>query len=390
MTRRLRVSVDARPLDIPVLRAQGIGRYAQGLLGPLADVAAERGAELVLLHGNRTRQPAFGDRLPSRASGLRLRRPPVPPGLADWPEHALLPLDIRRARACVHHSLSIYRSPLRAGVPAVTTIHDLIPLMWPQLYLRRGATHRLLYRAARHARLLLAVSETTRRDVIALLDVPADRVVHVPEAAGERFRPADPAPAQRRLGFDDPYLLYVGGLASPDPRKNVDGLVRAFIEWRAREARPERLVLAGQTGPATEALRAGADAGSVAFPGFVSDDELPALLSGARALVTASRYEGFGLPALEAISCGTPVVCFDIGAIPEVAGPGCLTAPDGDLTALLRAAGRVCDEHELASRLSSQGLRHSQHFSWRRTAELTFDAYERAAGWGSQGTGSSP
>jgi glycosyltransferase involved in cell wall biosynthesis len=112
---------------------------------------------------------------------------------------------------------------------------------------------------------------------------------------------------------------------------------------------------------------------------FVPDAELPALYSGASCLLTASRYEGFGFSALEAIACGTPVVAYNTGAVPEVAGPGALLAPPGDAAALMRAVGRVCDDRELAERLSSEGRRHAARFSWRRTAELTWDVYERVA-----------
>jgi len=388
--------VDARPLDIEYMRAQGIGRYAHGLLQPLAEVAAERGGELVLLrerrpglardaasgHAKPGRRPAFAEDGAPRAATIRLRRPPLPGRVADWPEHLLLPLDLRRLGVDAHHSLSIYRSALWPGRPTVVTVHDVIPLMWPDLYLSTGWMHRSLYRAARNARLVLAVSETARRDVIAQLGLSPERVLCVPEAAGPRFRPADPAPARKRLGLGGPYLLYVGGLATRDPRKNVEELIDAYADWRRTEQRGETLVLAGQLGPAAAGLRERAErAGApLVLTGFVDDELLPGLLSGASCFVTASRYEGFGLPALEAISCGTPVVAFDAGAVPEVAGPGCLTAPAGDAAALMRAAARVCDEPDLRRTLAQRGIDHARGYSWQRTAKLTWAAYERAAG----------
>ncbi len=388
----LRVSVDARPLDIEGVRSQGIGRYAHGLLGALPAVAAERGGELVLLRERRLSTSVFAGQIPEGTAVRRLRRPRMPARLVDWPEHLLLPVDLRRARAAVHHSLSIYRAALRPGVPSVMTMYDVVPLMWPDQYLRSGVLHRTLYRAARHARLLLAVSETARRDVIAHLGVRPDRVLCVPAAADPRFSPADHRRARELLGFDEPYLLYVGGLATRDPRKNVEGLIDAYAAWRRAGSRPERLVLCGPLGATGERLReraqrAGAGA---AFTGFVADEDLPSLLSGASCLVTASRYEGFGLPALEAISCATPVVAFDVGAVPEVAGPGCLAVRDGDGDALMRAVARICDDPALRRKLSQEGLRHARRYSWRRTAELTWEAYEQAAGNLPQGRGSRP
>ena len=378
---RLRVSVDARPLDIRYMRAQGIGRYAHGLLGPLAKVADERGGELVLLRERGAAAGPFAGESPAGATSRALRRPPVPARFADWPEHLLLPIDLRRLRVDVHHSLSIYRAAVRPGVPSVMTLHDVVPLMWPELYLRTGWMHRTLYRAARNARLILAVSETARRDVIDRLALSPERVLCVPEAADERFQPADPRAAREQFGLTGPYILFVGGLATRDPRKNVEALIDAYASWRPAEGRSETLVLAGQLGPAGEELRERSNrAGApVVFTGFVPDEVLPSLLSGASCFVTATRYEGFGLPALEAVSCGTPVAAFDVGAVPEVAGPGCLTVPDGDTAALMRAVARVCDEPELRQTLAVQGRRHARRYSWRRTAELTWDAYQRVA-----------
>lgn len=379
---RLKVAVDARPLDIAYLRAQGLGRYAQGLLGPLSAVAQERGGQLVALRSRRPAPDSYG--LDS-APGLRvrrLRRPPVPARLADLPEQLLLPLDLRRCGATVNHALSIYRAAAHPGVPTVMTVHDVAPLMWPEHYLRTGILHRLLYVAARRAQLVLADSEAARSDIARHLGVPPERIVTVPLAAGEGFAPVDPRPARSMLGFDGPYLLYVGGLANHDWRKNLRGLIEGFAEWRRANRRTETLVLAGGIGPeGRELMRLARELGApVALPGFVSDSDLPVLFSGAACFVTASRYEGFGLPALEAISCGTPVAAFAAGAVPEVAGAGAITVPDGDLPALMRAAQSVCDDPELRARLRAGGLAHAERYSWRRTAELTWDAYERAAG----------
>lgn len=390
----LRVAVDARPLDIDLFRGQGIGRYAHSLLDPLHEVATERGGELVLLRrGGDLATPGYAGR-PARSAGVqRVRRPPLPARLSDWPEQALLGLDLRRSRAGVAHLLSIYGSAVWPGVPSVMTMHDVVPLMWPDLYLRTGLKHRVLYAAARRARLLLAVSEAVRRDTIAHLGVPQERVLHVPLAADVRFAPTDPAPARRRFGLDCPFLLYVGGLATADPRKNLEGLVDAYARWRREQDRDEVLVLTGRVGDAARALeaRAGRAGVPVRLTGFVPDKELPSLMSAATSLVSASRYEGFGLPSLEAISCGTPVVTYAAGAAPEVVGPGGLLVPDGDGPALMRAVGEVCDSPELRARLAAAGLEHARRYSWRRTAELTWEAYERVAtGRRAQTGGSSP
>jgi glycosyltransferase involved in cell wall biosynthesis len=299
----------------------GLGRYAEGLLGALPAVAEERGGELV------------------------------------------------RAGGQVHHSLSLYDTPLFSRGCLVVTMHDVAPLQWPELYLRTGLAHRARYWAVRRAAGIVCVSSAARDDLLRHLEVDPERVWVVPEAADERFRPTDPA----SLGLERPYLLYVG--AFDDPRKDVQGLVDAFARWAAAEGRPETLVLAGP-GDAS-ALRLGN--ARVSLRAFVPEADLPALYSGASCFVSASRYEGFGLGALESIACGTPVVAYDAGAIPETAGPGALLAPAGDGAALMSAVARVCDESELARRLAADGRRHAERFSWRRTAELTWDVYERVS-----------
>ena len=375
------MSVDGRALDADDLRSQGIGRYAHGLLGSLPDVAHERGGELVVLRrrGGRGSPFAAADGEPS--DQRLVRRPPVPRRAVELVDQGLLPLDLLRLGSAVHHSLSLYGTPILSRPPVVVTMHDVVPLQRPEDYLRTGVVHRTLYRAVRRAAAVVCPSAAARDDMLRHLEVAPERASVVPEAADERFRPVDASAVRERLRLGGPYLLYVGGLLALDPRKDVEGLVDAFAEWSRAEDRRETLVLAGELGPAARELEDSARAAGTRalFAGFVDDRELPALYSGASCFVTASRYEGFGLPALESIACGTPVAAYDAGAIPETAGPGALLAPAGDAARLLRNAGRVCDDPALRQRLSAAGRAHAAGFSWRRTAELTWDVYEAAA-----------
>jgi alpha-1,3-rhamnosyl/mannosyltransferase len=374
----LRVSVDARPLDLSFTKHQGVGRYADALLRELPAVAAEHGGELVLLRARGAGDGAFGRGAGAGAEMTALRRPPLPNRAAELVEQALLPFDLRRVRADVHHTLSIYRAPLRPGIPTVVTVHDVIPLMWPEEYMRTGTIHRMLYAAARRARRLIVPCGAVRDDVAHHLGVPAERMAVVPYAAGEHFVPTDPSGVRGRLKLDGPYVVFVGGLTQADPRKQVELLIDAFTRWSRERGRPETLVLAGRLGPGGAPLveRAERLGARALFTDFLPDEELPALLSGARCLVTPSRYEGFGLTALEAISCGTPVACFEAGALAEVAGPGALLAPAGDGEALMRSVEQLCDDADLRGRLSAAGLEHARAFSWRRTAAGTWAAYE--------------
>jgi glycosyltransferase involved in cell wall biosynthesis len=377
----LRVALDARALDLPYLRGQGIGRYTSALLEQLSPVAVERGGELVVLRSGRSGSPFAGrvsvDRSPRT---VLLKRPSLPDRLAIPGEQALLPWDLRRVGARLLHSSSIYRAVPAPGVPWVVGLHDVIPLQFPEEYMRSGLLYRLMYGAARRADLILTVSEQARRDIVALMRVAADSVVVIPGAADPRFVPTPPDPDfLAQLGIRPPYVLYVGGLAEHDPRKGVSELIEAFASWSSAQERSEMLVLTGRMGAATSQLRATARASgaNVVFTGFVPDAQLPALYSGASCLVTASHYEGFGLPALEALACGTPMAGYRVGAHEEIAGPGALLVDDGNTNALMLTVQVIADDQDLRGRLGAAGQAHAARFSWRRSAELTWEAYER-------------
>lgn len=378
----LRVALDARALDLGYLRAQGIGRYTASLVDALAPVAAQHGGELVVMRAGAGTGSAFGpDGQAARTSTLHLRRPPLPERLAVVLEQLLLPRDLLRARADVLHAPSIFRAVLAPGLPSVVTVYDVIPLLFPGDYLRTGLLYRVLFTAAKRATVILAVSQRAKADIVAQLGVAAGSVEVVPGAAHQRFCPTPAGELLARLRIATPYVLYVGGLAEKDPRKGVDQLIDAFAAWVRARGRSETLVLAGALGPAAEPLRERArrtDA-RIEFTGFIPEDDLPALYSGSRCLVTASRYEGFGLPALEALACGTPVVAYSVGALPEVTGTGALLVRDGDTDALVRSLERLCDDPQLRAGMAAAGREHAATFSWQRAAQLTWRAYERAA-----------
>jgi alpha-1,3-rhamnosyl/mannosyltransferase len=230
------------------------------------------------------------------------------------------------------------------------------------------------------------VSEAGRRDVVAHLGVPAERVDVVHEAPAPQFAPTASEDVAARLGLSGPYVLHVGGA---DPRKNVGALIDAFAAWARERSRAESLVLAGPVRdverPDLEA-RVRAGDGRVRLLGFVADADLPALYSGARCLVMPSSYEGFGLPAVEALACGTPVAAYDTGAVREVSGPGALLVSDGAMAELLSAVEALCDDGALRARLREAGRARAATFSWRRAAEATWDVYAHALGTLAGGT----
>jgi len=273
------------------------------------------------------------------------------------------------------------------GVAHVMTVHDTIVLRRPEWQLPDSVyahTHKL-YAIARYATRIIADSEQTRRDVIALLGVAPERIDVIPLAAGPEFHPVtDPAEDRTvlaRYGLrDSDYVLFVGTI---EPRKNLVRLATAFKAAVDREpGLTTRLVLAGGrgwlTGPITEGLEALRLGERLVMPGRVPQEDLPALLREARAMAYVSLYEGFGLPPLEAMACGTPVVASAISSLPEVVGDAGLLVDPYDVGAIAAALERVLMDDALRAELAARGSARAATFSWHRTAELTVQTYRHA------------
>ena len=276
---------------------------------------------------------------------------------------------------------------------SVVTVHDLGYVYYPEahtlsqnLYLRWSTRYN-----ARSARRVLADSEATRQDLIDHYQIPEERIVVVYPGRDESLAPVhDPerlAAVQARYGLGRSYLLYVGTL---HPRKNLVRLVQSFgalVGSAAPETgeRPRglQLVLAGQKGwlydEIMREVRRLDLADHIVLTGYVPDEDLPALLSGALAFVFPSLYEGFGLPILEAMACGTPVICSNASSLPEVAGDAALLVDPLDTEQLTSALQRLTTSEGLRNELVAKGFRQVQRFSWRRCAEETLGVLEDAA-----------
>jgi glycosyltransferase involved in cell wall biosynthesis len=270
---------------------------------------------------------------------------------------------------------------------SVATIHDLGYYYYPaahtrfqNLYLRWSTRYN-----ARNALRLVVDSEATRRDLIRLCGVPPAKIVVIYPGRDESLVPVtDPAllaGVRARYGLAERYLLYVGTL---HPRKNLARLVEAFAA-AAREMEPApQLVLAGKKGWLYDDLfarvrRLGLEE-RVLFPGYVPPEELPALLSGATAFLFPSLYEGFGFPVLEAMACGTPVICSRAASLPEVAGEAALLVDPLDTAGLAEAIRQVVADEDLRRRLVERGHQQVTRFSWSRCARQVLDVLEEVAG----------
>ncbi len=303
----------------------------------------------------------------------------------------------RRAYACGADLLHVpyWAPPLRSRLPVVVTVHDLIPLLLPEY--RRSVLVRayttLVVAATRRATHVIADSEATRRDLITHLRLPAERVTVVYLGVGKQFRPTQDRAAGRheqervrareRYGLPERYILYLGGF---DPRKNVPLLLRAYAGLREQGTACPPLVIAGR-------LPARAAAGladprwlasslgikeQVRFIGWVREEDKPALYRAADVFVFPSHYEGFGLPVLEAMACGTAVVAAGSSSLPELVGDaGVLVAPDDEL-AVARALAELVADDEKRRALSGAAAGRARAFTWEHTARQTVGVWQEA------------
>jgi alpha-1,3-rhamnosyl/mannosyltransferase len=293
-------------------------------------------------------------------------------------QHLALPALAHRQRLDLLHSPYFIRPYLGLPCPSVVTIYDLIGRRLPRTLSWRG---RLLYNAAmslslRTADAVITISESARGDLARHYPSVSGRVAVTPLAAGSAFRPQPEAAVtamRSRYNLPPRYLLYLG---SNKPHKNLARLLEAW-EQVAPRADDATLLIAGHQ-DAKHSIVAAAPR-RMLLPN-VADDDLPGLYSGAELFVFPSLYEGFGLPPLEAMACGTPVLCANSSSLPEVVGDAALLVNPYDSGAIAAGLERLLGDAALRAELRERGLRRAAGFSWRRTAEETVRVYERVAG----------
>lgn len=360
--------------DARKLHDGGIGTYIRGLLGALAE--APRGHEFVALL-----DPADLGRI--AGPGTHLREVPVRAGKYGLGEHVLVPRAARLAGAELLHEPH-YTLPLGWSGPAVVTIHDLIHLRFARFF-PPGAplyTRAMAGLAVRRARLVITDSQDTRNDVVELLGARPGDVRVIPLGVSPGFAqcaPEEVATCLEQRSLPVGYLLYVGARKA---HKNLPLLFEALARIPASERPP--LVLSGAPWTADEPLarlagRLGLD-GFVHFAGDLRDEAtLACIYSGATLYVQPSLTEGFGLPPLEAMACGTPVLSSNGGALPENAGNAAELLPPRDPDAWAQSIVALLGDTARRGELVRRGLAHSRAFTWRRTAEQTLAVYEEAA-----------
>ena len=379
----MKIGIDARWIFREI---SGIGTYTLELIRHLAQVDGEN--EYILFFSD----PEVRDRtMPGLAlpEDGRFVAHTLPFGLFSIANQLRMPSLLRSLGIEVFHSTN-YMIPFpafprnrRGKIKCLSTLHDLIPLVFPE-YVPRSRKKRFffLYRmlmleVARRSDVILTVSRNSRDDILKHLRIPASRaadVVVIPEGVSPRFKPlsrGDRRPGQKAV-------LWVG---RADPYKNVEVLIRAFARLREQYRGGLQLKLVGpKDARYPEASRLATELGiekEVVWAGYLDDEALLKAYQEADLFVLPSLYEGFGLPVLEAMACGTPVICSTKGSLSEVAGTAAIRVQPNDVIGMAEAMKRVLVDSRMAQDLSERGLRHAEKFSWTRTAQMTLNAYRQ-------------
>jgi len=380
----LRIGIDAHLVRS---KPSGVGKSIVRMIEAIAG-AASRGAERaapggeVVVYANKE----FPDILNGRANCRVLRTPLIAlsRGLRILHERFLMPRRLRRDRIDVFFAPG-FVFPGDPPVPMVLGIFDLNALKHPKRVKPETAWYYkwAMPLSASNAALIVTPTRAVAGDVERILKVPRDKVRVVPLAADDRFREPQSGQAEvaAKYGIDAPYVLFVGNI---EPNKNLKRLVEAFFAAKLHRRLPHKLVIAGKkrhrAGDLAGAIRRLGCAGHVVFTGYVGDADLPALYAGAAAFVYPSHAEGFGIPPLEAMSCGTPVIASADAALVEVTGNAALHFPADDIAALREAMEKVLTDEAFAAELVRRGRDAAGRYSWPETGRKTLDVLREAAG----------
>jgi glycosyltransferase involved in cell wall biosynthesis len=355
-------------------RSAGINWYIHNLLLNLA--LADQENQYTVFLGDRRFSPNPG--LTLRTSWLPTTRPLV---RIVW-EQLVQPFVLRQEKIDLLHSLA-FVTPLLSPCPSVITIYDLGFLIFPQGFRHSKRLYlTLLTRpSARKARRIITISESTKRDTVRLLGVSSEKVDIVYCGVDKAFHPfpeGEVASFRQKHGLPERIILFVGTI---EPRKNVVRLIEAYSRLRDGQV---KLVIGGARGWLYEEVFARVEeldlAGDVLFPGYIPPDELRLWYNAAELFVYPSLYEGFGLPPLEAMACGTPVLTSNVSSLPEVVGEAGLTVDPMDSEGLAEAMNQVLGDGALRQSMRERGLARAGRFSWARAARETVEVYRRALG----------
>jgi glycosyltransferase involved in cell wall biosynthesis len=370
----MKILMDGQPL---LGVKSGIGRYTETLYRALTE---HFGVDVTLSFNRILKTPeldptAYPQWINHRYPYKLIRRIFRPNPLYNWPADAC-----SRIRYDVYHGTNFTHLPLTKG-KVIVTIHDLSFLLFPEY------TSDIIYKhhsrwvpfSAKVSDHIIADSEQTKMDIVRLLGISPDKISVVHLAADERFAPlpeSEYLPVIKKYNLPSKYILFVGNI---EPRKNLPGLIRAF---RAiKNSVEEKLVVVGakawKSTPIFELVRELELMDDVHFAGYVDDADLPAIFNGASVLVLPSFYEGYGLPIIEAMRCGVPVIGSNVSAIPEIIGDAGFLIDPHNAEELSDAVKQMIKSPSVRRHYSQLALQRAAHFSWKKTAQQTLEVYKK-------------
>jgi glycosyltransferase involved in cell wall biosynthesis len=346
----------------------GVGRYVRSLASAILLQLAHDEHLTLLVDPQHPLNLDGAEQLPLPASPFSLAQ--------QWQ----VPRELTKRGANLYHS-PYYLMPYAPGAPTVLTVYDVIPLRYPQFSSARARllfrlTTRLALQAARH---VIAITENARQDFVSEFDVRTERITAIPLGVDASFRPPARDEVDRvraKYGLHRRYTLYLG---SNKPHKNLVRLVQAW--WVLSDGEAE-LAIAGawdERYPEARQLAESRGDSTIRWVGRVAEEDLSALYGAADVFVFPSLFEGFGLPVAEAMACGTPVICSNVTALPEIAGDAAILIEPNDTQAIANALERVLGDDGLRATLRQGGLARAARFSWERTAAQTLAVYRQAA-----------
>ena len=369
----MRIAIDAHSVGN---KLGGNESYAKNLIEALAQI--DKVNQYTIFVTKREARERFSNRWPN----FQVRTTPPHTPFVRIP--LTLSAELRRNRVDVLHVQ--FTAPPFSPCPVVVSIHDLSFEHLPQTFKRRSRMQLRLTvrRSARNAAQVIALSEHARADLIATYNLQPEKVNVVPLAAPDAFAPVRDDNELQRVrqiyGIDRDYILSVGSI---QPRKNLRRLIEAY--YLLRQQQPEgklpQLVLVGKNAwlydETLQSLK-DRDLGSIVLTGYVPEADLPALYSGALCFIYPSYFEGFGLPPLEAMKCGAPVIVGNKTSLPEVVGEAALMIDPFDVSAIAAAIQRVISDSDFRSELRVKGMQRAKQFDWKETARRTLAVYEKA------------
>ncbi|MGE5581385.1 MAG: glycosyltransferase family 4 protein [Bacillota bacterium] len=366
----MKIAIEARPVKWSY--GTGIGNYTYCLIEKLNEIDTEN--EYTFLWPDEDPLP----HIPYKKSYTYYTLPKD-----DEREEIEIPLWLAAEKVDLFHlPQNGFRTPKLSSGKLLVTIHDLIPYFLPEVvrpsFLKRFT--REMPDIVERADHILTVSQLSKKDIGAIFGIPASKISVVYSAPAKNYRPLPANEVQNRLaekyGLKTPYILYAGGL---NPRKNVPELIYAYSKVHRDLPRLQKLVVLGGEGSHLSRLKYLVEAlnlnGEIIFPGFVDSTDLPFFYNGADLFVYPSLYEGFGLPPIEAMACGTPVITSNVSSIPEIVGEAALQVNPNDTLELAENIFTVLENRALREALIQKGLQHSKLFTWEKSAAQILDIY---------------